>query len=285
MAKLSDLHKGDYWAWREGRASPRFHEARVLDVGASKPHKVRIELVDAKWQGERRWVSPARLEVRWNDRHEYIETDRKLQAVTAWSPDRLDRRTAEHVYVKLIPLEVAEFNADSAGTSGVHDVQALARLTGLTQDELRAGPAFLHDRELTVPWPTTERICRAIAAKYPHKLLSRIEREEREANERALHGATLTDLEGEDHHLGPADARERFEKRQKPYLDKLREWIGVERAADLLERRELLVRLGRVATVATGALDVLEPSQKRIVWRLRAELKAALDGVDVLGGA
>lgn len=88
-----------------------------------------------------------------------------------------------------------------------------------------------------MPWPTTETIGRAVAARYPHKLLTRIEREEREANDNALHGVTLTDLEGEGHHLGPVEVRKRFEKRQKPYLDKLREWIGVERAADLLERR------------------------------------------------
>lgn len=276
------MRVGQHWAYRTSRSSRRFHEAVILLVGQQSPPKIRIELVADEWQGERRWVSPARLEVRWEHRYEYVELDRKLRAVVAWVPSRLDRRTAEHVFINLVPLEVAEFNADSAGTSDVHDVPALARLTGLTQDELRAVPAFLHDQELTVPWPTTERIGRAVAARYPTKLLSRIEREEREANESALHGVTLTDFEGEGHHLGSADVRERFEQRQKPYLDKLREWIGVERAADLLERRELLVRLGRVTAVATEALDVLEPSQKRIVGRLRAELEAALVGVNAL---
>lgn len=282
MAGLQDLHEGDRWTWRSGSRSPRFHEAVVLKIDRGKPPKVRIELVSDEWRGDRRWVSPARLEVLWDDRREYIEVDRRLRAVTAWSPPRLDRRTAEHVFIALVPLEVAEFNADSAGTSVVHDVPALARLTGLTQDDLRAEPAFLHEHELTVPWPTSEAIGRAVAARFPHKLLTRVEREEREANENALHGVTLTDFEGESHHLGPADVRERFEQRQKPYLDKVREWIGIERAADLLERRELLVRLGRVAAVATEALDVLEPSQKRLVWKLRAELEQALEGLDAL---
>lgn len=281
MARLNDLAVGGTWTYRPSGSST-FHEARVVSIGTRRPARVRIELVDDRWQGERRWVSPARLEVRWDDRHEFMELDRKIRAVTVWRPEQLDRRTAEHVFISLVPLEVAEFNADSAGTSVVHDVPALARLTGLTQDELRAEPAFLHDQELTVPWPTTERIGRAVAARYPTKLLSRIEREEREASENALHGVTLTDFEGEDHHLGPVEVRERFEQRQKPHLDKLREWIGIERAVDLLERRELLVRLGKVASVATESLDVLEPSQKRIVGRLRAELARALDGVEAL---
>lgn len=273
---------GEHWAYRTGKGSAMFHEAAVLTVGDKRPPRVRIELIGDEWQGERRWVSPARLEVRWGDRHEYIELDRKRRAVSSWNPVRLDRRTAEHVFVKLVPLEIAEFNADSAGTSVVYDVPALARLSGLTQDELRAGPAFLHDQQLTVPWPTTERIGRAVAALHPHLLLSEIEREEREANERVLNGVMLTDFDGEDHQLSPADALERFEQRQKPYLDKLREWIGVDRAADLLERRALLTRLGIVAAIATEALDVLEPSQKRIVARLRERLGRAMDGVDAL---
>ncbi len=177
---------------------------------------------------------------------------------------------------------MAEFNADSAGTAVVYDVPALAELTGLTQDELRTAPAFLHDQHLVVPWPTTERIGRIVAASHPHALLSRIEQEERDANHNALHGVTLTDNEGNDHVLSPENARERFEKRQQPYLDKLREWIGFERADELLERRDLLSRLGAAAAVATEALDALEPSQKRIVARLRAQLEATMQGVNTL---
>ncbi|MET3450092.1 hypothetical protein [Curtobacterium sp. 1544] len=238
--------------------------------------------MDDQWQGERRWVAPSRLEVRWDDRHDYVELDRRIRAVSAWDPPRLDRRTAEHVFIKVVPLEIAEFNADSAGTSVIYDVPALARLSGLTQDELRAAPAFMHDQQLTVPWPTTESIGRGAAARHPQRLLTALEQEEREANLHLLHGVTLTDYDGNDHFISPEDARVRFEQREKPYLDKLREWIGVGRAADLLERRVLLTRLGTVAAVATEALDVLEPSQKRIVARLRERLEVAMDGVDAL---
>ena len=51
----------------------------------------------------------------WEDRHEYIEFDSMIRAVRAWTPSRLERRTAEHVFIKLIPVKTAEFNADSAG--------------------------------------------------------------------------------------------------------------------------------------------------------------------------
>lgn len=276
------METGERWAYRTARSSASFHEAVVLAIGSKRPPRVRIELVGDEWQGERRWVAPSRLEVRWEDRHGYIELDRKVRAVSAWTPPRLDRRTAEHVFIKLIPLEIAEFNADSAGTSVVYDVPALAQLTGLTQDELRAAPAFTQDQELTVPWPISERIGRSAAARHPHALLTRIEREEREANVHLLEGVTLTDYEGQDHWLSPEDARASFEKHQQPYLDKLREWIGVERAGDLLERRELLTRLGTVAAIATEALDVLEPTQKRIVSKLRSQLEEAVSGVNAV---
>ncbi|MBT2501427.1 hypothetical protein [Curtobacterium sp. ISL-83] len=254
----------------------------MLAVGDKRPLRVRIELLADEWQGERRWVPPARLEVLWEDRHEYIEFDRRLRAVQAWTPERLERRTAEHVFIKLIPLEIAEFNADVGGTSVIHDVPATARLLGLSQDELRADPAVLHDGELIVPWPTTELMVRTAATKFPDKLLTEIEAEERKLNEDMLNGTVLTDLEGNDHHLGPVEVRAMFEKHRRPHLDKLREWIGVERATDMLERRELLIRLGQAASVAGRALDALEPSQKRIVAKLRGELAAALDGVNTL---
>lgn len=275
---------GQRWAYRSSRASGKFHESVILALGTQKPQRARIELVADEWEGRRVWVPLARLEVRWDDRHDYIEIDRKIRAVRAWNPSRLERRTAEHVFIKLVPLEVAEFNADSAGTAVVYDVPALARLAGLTQDDLREPPAYLFDQELTVPWPTTERIGRAVASRHPHVLLSRIEQEERDANHNAMYGVTLTDDEGNDRHVEPADARQRFEQRQKPYLDKLREWIGVERAEDLLERRDLLVRLASVAAVATEAIDALEPTQKRLTGRLRSRLEASMDGVDLIAG-
>ncbi|WP_235035849.1 hypothetical protein [Curtobacterium sp. 18060] len=273
---------GERWAFRTTRESGAFHEARILKVGSGRPRRIHIELVSEEWEGERRWVPASRLEVPWDDRYDYIALDRELRAVKAWRPSRLDRRTAEHVFFNLIPLDVAEFNADGAGTSVVYDVPALAQISGLPQEELRAVPAFLHDQELTLPWPTTEQVGRAVAALRPHLLLSEIEREEREANERALNGVTLTDFDGEYHHLSPADALERFEQRQKPYLDKLREWIGVERSTDLLERRELLIRLRQAVSVVVRALDALEPTQKRLMKKLRGELARITDGLDAL---
>jgi hypothetical protein len=76
--------------------------------------------------------------------------------------------------------------------------------------------------------------------------------------------------------------RARYEKHRRPYLDKLRGYVGEERAVNLLERRDLLNRLRRAASVAGRALDVLEPTQKRMAAKLREELDAATSDVDFL---
>jgi hypothetical protein len=135
---------------------------------------------------------------------------------------------------------------------------------------------------LYVPWATTQIIARAAALCYPHKLLAMIEAEERELNEEAMYGTVITDWDGVDHHLSPEDVRQRFENHRKPYLDALRAHVGEERARELLERRDLLLRLGQAASVAQRALDVLAPTQKSIVANLRKDLEAAIDGVDFL---
>jgi len=87
--------------------------------------------------------------------------------------------------------------------------------------------------------------------------------------------------DGVDHHLSPDDVRARFEKREQPRLDRLRSFVGDKRAADLLERRDLLDRLRRSTCVARRALDGPHPTQKRLVEKLREELDAATAGVNL----
>ncbi|PZF12103.1 hypothetical protein DEJ25_09765 [Curtobacterium sp. MCPF17_011] len=282
MASLSDVKLGQTWAYRTALDSAQFHEAVVLTVGDKRPPRVRIELVDDQWQGERRWVSPARLEALWDDRHEYIELDRKFQAIRKEWVSSGDLHVVEHIFLRLVPMQLAEFNCDRAGTTVVLDVPGLAAHLGVTQEELRASPGFVHDQVLHVPWTTTTFIARTAAQRWPHRLLGEIETEERQLAEDSINGTTVTDWDGNDHNLSPDEARAQFEKHRRPYLDKLREYIGVERADTLLERRDLLRRLGQAASVAGRALDVLEPTQKRIVAKLREELEGALDGVDFL---
>ncbi|MDT0232021.1 hypothetical protein [Curtobacterium sp. BRB10] len=95
-----------------------------------------------------------------------------------------------------------------------------------------------------------------------------------------IDGTVSTGPDGVDHHLSPDDVRARFEKRERPRLDRLRSFAGAERSANLLERRDLLDRLRQATSVARRALDVLQPTQKRLVAKLREELYAATDSVD-----
>lgn len=95
-----------------------------------------------------------------------------------------------------------------------------------------------------------------------------------------IDGTVITGPDGVDHHLGPDDVRARFEKRERPRLDRLRSIVGAKRTADLLEWRDLLNRLRRSTSVARRALEVLQPTQKRLVAKLREQLDAATVGVN-----
>jgi hypothetical protein len=177
------------WAYRTSRNSAIFHEAVVLAVGDKRPLRVRILLMTDEWQGERRWVSPARLEVEWKDRHAHIEHDQKLRAVAAFDPSVEQWRTAELVLWKSVPFELAGFNRDSAGSITVHDVPALAQYLRVDQQDLESPPAYYDGPDLHAAWPTTELIGRTAAALYPANIIDYIEDQERTAQEHALHGA------------------------------------------------------------------------------------------------
>lgn len=255
----------------------------MLTVGEKRPVRVRIELVANEWQGERRWVSPSRLEVRWEDRHAYIELDQKRRAVAAFDPSVEQWRTAELVLWKSVPFELAEFNRDSAGSITVHDVPALAQYLRVDRQDLESPPAYYDGPDLHAAWPTTELIGRTAAALHPADIIDYIEEQERTAQEHALHGDNFTSIvDGQEYYIAPDDARRRFIERTLPELDRLRDWIGVERSAEIEGQRMLLDRLGRVTAVAERALEDLEPRHKTLVLKLRKELEAALDGVIVL---
>lgn len=115
------------------------------------------------------------LEVRWGLRHEHIAEERKLLALRRASPSKDERSAADEVLFLLVPLDIAEYNADTSGTTTVHEVGRLADLVGPPVSDLVAAPAYEHEGDLLVPWQTTAAIARAAAARYPHRLPREIE--------------------------------------------------------------------------------------------------------------
>lgn len=247
--------------------------------------KVRVELVADEWQGERRWVPTSRLEVRWDERDEYVAADMARRAVRSARPDRDDLRCVEIILWKTVPMDLVEFNMDVSGSSKLLDVAAAARFLGIEEETLLMEPNFQAPDGLVVPWSTTTTIARAAANRYPHPVTRYIEEiESRNAEEMKEGRWTAAWVTGESHWQPPEEVQAIFETRVLPELNRLRDWIGTARSADVEDRRVLLRRLGRVSAVAYEALDVLEPSKKRIVERLRGELNDAMAGFRLLPG-
>ena len=151
-------------------------------------------------------MSPARREVPWDDRAEYITVDAKFRGIRGAVMMLEDSEVVSSIFLWLIPFELAEFNSDAAGTTSVLEVAGLAAHLDVDEASLRAAPGFEHEGVLYVPWATTAAITRAAAAvRYPHRIRE-IEKAEQEFNGNAIDGTVVTDFDGEDYHLTSKDA-------------------------------------------------------------------------------
>jgi hypothetical protein len=175
VTDAATISVSDTWAYRTDASSSRFHKAVVLAIGTKRPAKVRVELVADEWQGEQRWVPPSRLEVRWDERGEYIAADTKLRAVHAARPYRDDLRCVETILWKTVPMDLVEFNMDISGSSKLLDIPGAARFLDIEEEVLRAEPNFQEPDGLVVPWTTTATIARAAANRYPNPVARYIE--------------------------------------------------------------------------------------------------------------
>jgi hypothetical protein len=221
--------------------------------------------------------------VRWDERDAYIAADAGRRAVRAARPSKDDLRCVEVILWKTVPMELVEFNMGVSGSCKLLDVAGTARFRDIDEETLRADPSFQDADGLVVLWGTTAIVARAAARRFPNALVHHIEENEsRHAEDMKEKRWTAAWITGESHWQPPEEVQAIFETRTLPELNRLRDWIGTSRAADVEDRRVLLRRLGRVSAVAHEALSVLEPAQKRVVARLRAELDDAMSGFRLL---
>jgi len=264
----SDMEIGEYWAYRPRTTGP-FHEARVLAIGTKRPPRVRIELVDETWEGDRRWVSPARLEVRWPELEEYKAADDAYVALkNASTASSLEHETAHNVF-RLIDEEIAVLSWQGAwGVTHISDMGRLVAFTGVSEAVLRSHPASVQtESSLDVPWPITEQIIIATARRYPEPLFRHIREEELKIQLESVTGWTVpawASRSGQEYQTTGTEALQRYEERIRPGLDLLRDWMGKDIEAhhrSLVEAQEELSRVGSIALRAIGALRRLRSTQ------------------------
>jgi len=218
--------------------------------------KVKIRFVEDKWEGEVRWVSPARLEVPWAGVGPYRDHELEMAAVwTASKPDPVEGRAAEFVFLETIDIDVvAWIKSPSQGVTEIYDLVALAAAAGLDVDELLMPPMARDYAVIYVPWATTLRVARGLAAKHAGRLMVKIDEREEVARKESIMGAELPDWLGADRPaLTAVQAQRSFEKHEKPMLLVIRKWAG-QQAVDQKSVRELERELSRVGDIALRAI-------------------------------
>jgi hypothetical protein len=123
-------------------------------------------------RGKTEWVPIARAKVPWALEREYEATLAVWAAAERHSPPSGHRDVASLLLDAYLNPSVAEiYYNGAAGILVVYDVAELARLTKLSEAEIRAHQDSFEDEALFAPWPTTLAVLKALCRLHPRPAL------------------------------------------------------------------------------------------------------------------
>jgi len=113
--------------------------------------------------------------VQWDAPHEHFAAELKMLGLRHASPSKEERAAADEVLFMLVPLHVAECNADISGTTTVHESNVWPIWSACQcRTSLQRRPANRGGGDLLVPWRTTVAIARTAAAQYPYRIMREV---------------------------------------------------------------------------------------------------------------
>lgn len=265
---------GHVFAYR-ARAIDDLVPVQVLKAGTKKPPRVLIRFEDPAMEGHEEWVPPARLKIAWDHVDTFRADEARWNAVHALAPrsSAPEAEAAEQAAALLIPDDVAVL---SRGCLRVHDVRALAELTGTDEDFIASHPQGFSTEAgaLIVPWPLALDIVKKALTRNPDPVLASVMREEATARYEAIHGHHYSSTRGHQGFISPEkcakyDAESSY---GAPMRALLRKWAGdgTERWDELIELRKEIKRVGEVAETAIRTLR--ERGHVRDADRLETQL-------------
>ncbi|GLZ50335.1 hypothetical protein Acsp06_65200 [Actinomycetospora sp. NBRC 106375] len=257
------MEVGERWGYRS-RAGEKLVEAEVVRLGAKRPARVRVRFVDLDHEGREEWVPPARLKVPWGQVEEFMARDRRWEAARALSPRVLDRPTdgaasqvIDDTYVNET-VRMAHRNADR-GLLYVGDLDRLLRDLDWTHEQFVEQPGVFYvepDGIWVAPWPVTEAVAQALAARHADALLGQVADDERRARLEAVYGHEYG--RGKNSwSVSPEICAEVDAELGAPRRELLRRWCGadaVDRRDELEALRSEVRRLGELVVAAIEAL-------------------------------
>jgi hypothetical protein len=269
---------GEVWAYR-ARQADELVPVRVVRHGKKKPARVFVRFVDDVFEGQEDWVPPARLKIAWDRVAEYGAWEDQWKRLREACLPRDDPRgyAVEDVVITLLENYDASIDGRVHGAIRIGKPAELAAWLGLEPGLVSGHPfAFTQDGTLIVPWPVTELVVTTAARKNPGPVLRRVEDEERNARQEALHGSRggrRTDADG---FIRPEICQKVDDEFGRPIREVLRSWCGAAAVSRADELAHLRSEVRRITGIAQQAIQGLKDAgQTKHAARLARELDEA----------
>ncbi|WP_230670830.1 hypothetical protein [Rathayibacter sp. Leaf248] len=273
------MERGQVWAYREtARKAPV--EARILTLGtnAGAP-KVKIELVDDRFEGLQRWVTRRTLIAPWPELAAFLERE-KLEDSIYTRRTTGDEDLTLAIAMSGMPAHVAE---ERSPVGVIRDEAEFERMTGVSASEITEGLPHYRDTDgLHLSIEGVYRMAMAVARSRPAKVLAFVAQLEEQALEQCAQGDTVESLThpGEFVKVPAEHYRKTYREETQPVVAQLRDWCGYE--PDGTKRETVEDRLQRQldAAVAVGERAIAylrHHGRKHDADALSRDLRAALD--------
>lgn len=255
------MEVGEDWAYR-AKQRDRVTQVKVLRIGTNRPPRVFVKFVADEFEGREEWVPPARLKTLWSEVDDWLANEARWTALhdASWR----DSDDAELLAAELIIDGRSSLGCVSIGGTSdngilyIQDVDALSERLGLDGTELTSDPLCIRSDDGTwaCPFSVMLTVAKRAAQVLTDEILAEIEKEERRAQQRAIHGEYQPSRRGDGYYFRPEVCAE-VDVRYVPAWRLMREWCGqdaVERHTELIALRDEVFRLGKLVEQAVTAL-------------------------------
>ncbi|MWA07623.1 hypothetical protein F8568_046405 [Actinomadura sp. LD22] len=261
---------------------------------ATKGNKCLVRFLDR--DGDERWVPRGRLIVLWDEREDWLQSERRMAAVVEVSAHAHDTPQFDAVsslvqgwgFVNGVELG---FSQADLCTVQIADLPSVCEQLQMEDEDFRREPlAFMEDDDFFVgPWSLAVEIAKRVAELHGEAVMQKVMEEEEKVELESIHGWTYTVGRGREEHWVPPERLKHFHAKRLMALNIVREWCGkevlerldelealreeVRRLGNLVERAITeLRRCGQVSTAATMENDLGVPVS-RLVLRKRMKRK------------
>ncbi len=256
---------GETWCYREriNDAACPLVPAEILQFGPPRSHKVRVRMHGGEYPGLDMWVPKVRLPVPWSEADAWLRDEALYGAAREASRDAVG--SVEHeaaiTAISVHPMPdgiLIGYHEGEGAIVEVADLAAVADDLGLDAGALLSEPLAFVDRHgvFVAPWAVARRIAMRVAERHAHLVLAKVDREERELREGAVHGRHVDLSRREQIYIPPERCAERL-RNEEPVFELVRAWCGVEAVEKFDEIAALRTEVARLRALIDDTVERL----------------------------